>query len=92
MRLTIFCLLVSAAFPSISKAQAAPVFEVTPVQSSIKFDVKASVDFTGKFDKWDATLKFASLEEASGVLEITIQAGSVLIILMEIPEELQGIL
>jgi polyisoprenoid-binding protein YceI len=76
MRLTVLCLFASAVFPSVSRGQA-PVFEVTPVHSSIKFDVKASVDIAGKFDKWDATLKFTSPEETTGVLEITIQAASV---------------
>ena len=77
MRNTILCLLaVAAAFPSLSRAQA-PVFEITPVHSSIKFDVKASVDIAGKFDKWDASLTFASPDETTGFLEIKIQAASV---------------
>jgi polyisoprenoid-binding protein YceI len=76
MRLTVACLLASAVFPSLSRAQA-PVFQITPVQSSIKFDVKASMDIAGKFDKWDATLKFTSPDETTGVLEIKIQAASV---------------
>jgi len=76
MRRTVLCLAVLAAFPSFSRAQA-PVFEITPVESSIKFDVKASVHIAGKFDKWDASLTFASPDEATGVLEITIQAASV---------------
>jgi polyisoprenoid-binding protein YceI len=76
MRLTVFFLLASAVFPSVSRAQA-PVFEITPVNSWIKFDVKASVDIAGKFDKWDATLTFTSPDETTGVLEITIQANSV---------------
>jgi polyisoprenoid-binding protein YceI len=76
MRLAIFCLLVSAVFPSLSRAQA-PVFEITPVESSIKFDVKASMDIAGKFDKWDASLTFTSPDETTGVLEIKIQADSV---------------
>jgi polyisoprenoid-binding protein YceI len=63
-------------FPSLSRAQA-PVFEITPVESTIKFDVKASIDIAGKFDKWDASLTFASSDETTGVLEITIQAASV---------------
>ena len=71
-----FCLLALGVFPSVSRAQA-PVFEITPVESTIKFDVKASVDIAGKFDKWDASLKFASPDETTGVLEITIQAASV---------------
>jgi len=77
MRLAILCLLTFAVFPSVSKAQAAPVFEITPVASWIKFDVKASVNIAGKFDKWDASLKFASPDETTGVLEIKIQADSV---------------
>ena len=76
MRRSILCLLVSAVFPSLSRAQA-PVFEITPVHSSIKFDVKASVDIAGKFDRWDATLTFTSPDETTGVLEIIIQAASV---------------
>jgi polyisoprenoid-binding protein YceI len=77
MRLAILCLLISAVFPSVSQAQAAPVFEITPVESWIKFDVKASMDIAGKFDKWDATLTFTSPDETTGVLEIKIQADSV---------------
>jgi polyisoprenoid-binding protein YceI len=65
-----------ALFPTLSRAQA-PVFEVTPVSSTIRFDVKASVDITGKFDKWDASLTFTSPDETTGVLQITIQAASV---------------
>jgi polyisoprenoid-binding protein YceI len=76
MRLAVTCLVALAALPSVSRGQA-PVFEITPVHSSIKFDVKASVDITGKFDKWDATLKFTSPDETTGVLEINIQAASV---------------
>ena len=77
MRIAILCLLAPAAFPLISRAQEVPVFEITPVESWIKFDVKASLDIAGKFDKWDATLKFTSPDETTGVLEITIQANSV---------------
>jgi polyisoprenoid-binding protein YceI len=54
-----------------------PVFEITPVESSIKFDVDASVAIKGTFDKWDATLTFASPDVSTGVLEIRIQAASV---------------
>src|SRR5271169_6798240 len=75
---TFLCLLAFAVLPSVSRAQTeAPVFEITPVESWIKFDVKASMNIAGKFDKWDATLKFTSPEETTGVLEITIQATSV---------------
>ncbi len=76
MRTASFALLLIAAFPSPSRADA-PVFEITPVHSWIKFDVKASVNITGKFDKWDATLVFTSPDETTGVLEIAIQASSV---------------
>jgi polyisoprenoid-binding protein YceI len=76
IQLATFCLFVCAVFPSLGRAQA-PVFEITPLESSIKFDVKASVDIAGKFDKWDATLTFTSPDESTGVLEITIQAASV---------------
>jgi len=76
MRVVIFCLLASVGFPSLSRAQA-PVFEITPLDSSIKFHVKSSTTIAGKFDKWDATLTFTSPEETTGVLEITIQAASV---------------
>jgi polyisoprenoid-binding protein YceI len=76
MRLVIFCLLASAVLPSVSRAQA-PVFEITPVESSVKFDVEASVAIEGTFDKWDATLTFTSPDVSTGVLEIKIQADSV---------------
>src|SRR6516162_9945767 len=81
VRSFVTCLVASAALTSISQAQAAPsdvpVFEVTPVSSSIKFDVDASVAIEGTFDKWDATLTFTSADAATGVLEIKIQADSV---------------
>jgi polyisoprenoid-binding protein YceI len=76
MRFAIFCLLASAVLPSVSRAQA-PVFEIEPLESKINFHVDASVKIAGKFDKWDASLKFTSPEETTGVLEITIQADSV---------------
>ena len=76
MRLTVLWLLALALLPSRSQAQA-PVFEITPLHSWIKFDVKASVDIAGKFDKWNAALTFTSPDETTGVLEITIQADSV---------------
>jgi polyisoprenoid-binding protein YceI len=76
VRLAIFCLLASAVFPSPSRAQKAPVFKITPVESVIRFDVKASMNIAGKFDKWDANLAFTSPDETTGVLEIKIQADS----------------
>jgi len=62
--------------PSVGRAQA-PVFEITPVASSITFDVEASVAIKGTFDKWNATLTFTSPDINTGVLEIKIQAASV---------------
>jgi polyisoprenoid-binding protein YceI len=59
MRLAVLYLLTSAMLPSVSRAQA-PIFQITPASSSIQFDVEASVDIKGTFDKWDATLTFTS--------------------------------
>jgi polyisoprenoid-binding protein YceI len=80
VRLAVVCLLASAPFLSASRAQTAagvPVFEITPVDSTMKFDVKASVAIVGKFDKWDATLTFTSPELSTAVLDIKIQAATV---------------
>lgn len=76
VRLTILCILASVLFPPLSRSQV-PVFEITPLDSWINFNVKASVTIAGKFDKWDATLTFASPDATTGVLEIRIQAESV---------------
>lgn len=76
MRLAGLCLVVFAILPPLSRAQA-PVFVITPEQSTIKFYVKASVALVGSFDKWDATLTFASPDVTTGVLEVKIQATSV---------------
>jgi len=54
-----------------------PVYKIVPVSSSIKFNVKASVALAGTFDKWDATLTFASPDVESGILDVKIQAASV---------------
>jgi len=76
IRLAILILFASAVFPSVSRAQV-PVFKITTEDSSIKFAVKASVAVTGTFEKWDATLTFASTDPTTGVLDIKIQADSV---------------
>ncbi len=76
MRLAVLCLLASAAFSSLSQAQA-PVFAVTPEVSKITFFVKASVALEGTFEKWDSNLTFASTDVSTGVLDIKIQADSV---------------
>ena len=64
------------AFLSASRAQV-PVYEVTPVESSIAFDVESSVPIKGTFEKWDAKMTFTSTDVRSGVLELNIQADSV---------------
>ena len=67
----------SALLSPLAQAQA-PVFVISPPpQSTIKFSVKASVAIAGTFDKWDATLTFASPDVTTGVLDIKIQAASV---------------
>jgi polyisoprenoid-binding protein YceI len=76
MRLAFLVFLVSAVFPSVSRAQV-PVFKIATEDSSVKFAVKASVAVNGTFDKWDATLAFTSTDVATGVLDIKIQADSV---------------
>ena len=76
MRLAVFFLLASVVLPSVSHAQA-PVFELTKGESTIKFDVKASVAIVGKFDKWDASFTMTSLELSTAVLDIKIQAATV---------------
>jgi polyisoprenoid-binding protein YceI len=69
-------LLAMIVFPSVSRAQT-PVFEVAPGESTITFDVKASVAIRGKFDKWDATITMTSPELSTAVLDIKIQAATV---------------
>src|SRR2546429_7785409 len=66
----------SIIFPSLSRSQA-PIFEISPIESSINFHVKSSVKIAGKFDKWDASLTFTSPDETTGVLEVKIQAATV---------------
>jgi polyisoprenoid-binding protein YceI len=80
MRVAILCLLASALCPSMTQAQASadvPVIKITKEDSSIKFNVKASVAIDGTFDKWDATITMASPDVETGVLDIKIQAASV---------------
>jgi polyisoprenoid-binding protein YceI len=76
MRFAVVCILASAIFP-VAIPDEVPVFAITPAESTIKFDVEASVAIVGKFDKWDATLTFTSPELSTAVLDIKIQAASV---------------
>jgi polyisoprenoid-binding protein YceI len=74
--MAVLWLVVFCTFPSANRAQV-PVYEVTPVESTIKFGVDSSVPIKGIFDKWNASMKFSSTDVRSGVLEIEIQADSV---------------
>jgi polyisoprenoid-binding protein YceI len=77
MRLALVCILASALLPSTCRAQGVPVFAITPIESSIKFEVDASVAIKGTFDKWNATLTFTSPDVATGKLDVEIQAATV---------------
>jgi polyisoprenoid-binding protein YceI len=76
MRSAILCLLASALLPPLAQAQV-PVIVITQQDSSVKFNVKASVAIDGTFDKWAATITFKSTDATDGVLDIEIQAASV---------------
>ena len=76
MRLPSLCILIFCLVPTAVHAQV-PEYAITPQQSMIKFHVKSSIDLAGKFEQWDATLKFSSPQVESGVLDIRIQAASV---------------
>ena len=77
MRRSIVCLLACSVLASTSQAQSVPIFVIAREGSAIRFSVKASVALEGAFDKWDATLTFASTDASTGVLDIKVQAGSV---------------
>jgi polyisoprenoid-binding protein YceI len=72
--LLVFALL---ALPTVSRAQGVPVFTITPEQSTITFNVDASVAIKGTFNQWRATLTFTSPDVTTGVLDVEIQAASV---------------
>jgi polyisoprenoid-binding protein YceI len=76
IQLMVCCIWAFAVLVPDSRAQA-PVFEIVSANSSIKFRVKSSTTIAGKFDKWDANLTFRSPDEATGTLEIKIEAASV---------------
>jgi polyisoprenoid-binding protein YceI len=76
IRVTLFWTSLFVVFVTHVRAQA-PVFEITPAHSSIKFHVKSSATIAGKFDKWNANLTFKSPDETTGALEIKIEAASV---------------
>ena len=68
--------LAAALIGPLSLAQA-PIFVISPQQSTVKFNVKASVAIAGNFEKWNATLTFTSPDVSTGVLDIEIQAATV---------------
>ena len=76
MRKAIVCLVATALLTPLGRAQV-PVFEVTPVSSSVTFDVKSSVSIVGKFDQWKATLTMTSPDVTTAALDIQVQAASV---------------
>ena len=77
MRLAFLCILASVLLPSVSRGQEVPVFAIAPLESSIKFDVEASVAIKGTFDKWSATLTFTSPDVTTAALDVEIQAATV---------------
>ena len=76
LSMTVPCVLAFYAFPVAGSAQV-PVYEVTTVESVIKFGVDSSVSIKGTFEKWNASIKFSSREVNSAVIDIEIEAGSV---------------
>lgn len=82
--ISFFGLMALLAFGILSVAQSAqapsgvPVFQIAPPpDSKITFAVKASVAIDGVFEKWDATLKYASTDVTTGVSNIKVEADSV---------------
>jgi polyisoprenoid-binding protein YceI len=75
-RLAILLTFAVAMLPFSVRAQV-PTYQVTPEDSSIKFDVESSVPIKGTFSQWTANMTFKSADVTTGVLEIKIQAGSV---------------
>lgn len=76
MRRLLLCFIWLVVLPVSAKAQI-PVFEITPVESTINFDVEASVAIKGVFHKWDSKFTCTSTNASQCVLEIKIQADSV---------------
>jgi polyisoprenoid-binding protein YceI len=62
---------------SSTPAQGVPVFEIIKAESSIKFNVKASVPIAGDFQKTSATLVFTSPDLSTAVLDVKIESASV---------------
>ena len=75
-RLAILLIFAAWMLQSTVRAQV-PIYEVTPGESSIKFDVESSVPIKGTFSQWEASMTFTSTDVRTGVLDIKIQADSV---------------
>jgi polyisoprenoid-binding protein YceI len=71
------CIAVLGLAASSTPAQGVPVFEIVKADSSIKFNVKASVPIEGNFDKTDASITFTSPDLSTAVLDVKIQSASV---------------
>jgi hypothetical protein len=56
-----------APMPQYTVRAQVPVYEVTPVESSIKFDVESSVPIKGTFSRWEASMTFKSTDVRTGV-------------------------
>jgi polyisoprenoid-binding protein YceI len=71
------CIAVLGLAASSTPAQGVPVFEIVKADSSIKFNVKASVPISGDFQKTSATLVFSSPDLSTAVLDVKIESASV---------------
>ena len=74
IRFAVLCIVTSAVLALPSPAQDIPVAAISKDESSVKFSVKSSIPVAGTFEKWDATLTFASPDVTTAVLDIKIQA------------------
>jgi len=77
MRLPVICFVVASALLCPPSRAQVPVFQVTPIQSSVRFNMQSSRPLTGNFDKWNATLTFASRDPTSASFQVEIRTASV---------------
>jgi len=71
------CIALLGLAASSTRAQGVPVFEIIKADSTIKFNVKASVPIEGIFEKTDASVTFTSPDLSTAVLDVKIQSASV---------------
>ena len=71
------CIALLGLAASSTPAQGVPVFEIIKADSSIKFNVKASVPIAGTFEKTSASLTFTSPDLSTAVLDVKIESASV---------------